>query len=63
MLSQGVVVRLAHQTAQDIEADASDNWLWKGRKVSMVDGSTASMPDTPRNQKAFPQSTSQGIGL
>ena len=62
-LPQEVVVRLAHQTAQDIEAGASDDWLWKGRKVSMVDGSTASMPDTPRNQKAFPQSTSQGIGL
>jgi hypothetical protein len=29
----------------------------------MVDGSTSSMPDTPRNQKAFPQSKSQGIGL
>ena len=32
-----------------------DNWNYAG--------STASMPDTPRNQKAFPQSTSQGIGL
>ena len=29
----------------------------------MADGSTSSMPDTPRNQKAFPQSKSQGIGL
>jgi Transposase DDE domain len=62
-LPLGAIVRLVHQTAQEIEAGASDDWLWKGRKVSMVDGSTSSMPDTPRNQKAFPQSTSQGIGL
>ena len=29
----------------------------------LVDGSTVSMPDTEENQKAFPQSQSQGIGL
>ena len=40
-----------------------DTWLWKGRRVSLVDGTTVSMPDTPGNQKAFPQSTAQGIGL
>ena len=58
-----VIVRLVRQTAQKVDAGASDDWLWKGRKVSLVDGTTASMPDTPENQKAFPQSTSQGIGL
>jgi hypothetical protein len=58
-----VIVCLVHQTALEIDAGASESWCWKGRKVSMVDGSTSSMPDTPRNQKAFPQSKSQGIGL
>ena len=62
-LPLGVVVRLVRQTAQEIETGASDNWLWKGRRVSFVDGSTSSMPDTVRNQEAFPQSSSQGIGL
>jgi Transposase DDE domain len=62
-LPLGVVVRLVHQTASEIEAAASDNWLWKGRRVSLIDGTTASMPDTVENQQAFPQSTSQGIGL
>ena len=62
-LPLGVVVRLVRQTAQEIETGASDNWLWKGRRVSFVDGSTSSMPDTARNQEAFPQSSSQGIGL
>jgi hypothetical protein len=58
-----VIVRLVHETAEKVEAGASDDWLWKGRRVSVVDGTTASMPDTPRNQAAFPQSTSQGVGL
>ncbi len=58
-----VIVRLVHATAEKIEAGASDDWLWKGRRVSLVDGMTASMPDTPRNQQAFPQANTQGIGL
>src|SRR5271168_530404 len=58
-----VIACLVRQTAREIEAGASASWLWKGRKVSMADGSTSSMPDTPRNQKSFPQSKSQGIGL
>ena len=62
-LPLGVIVHLVHQTAQRVEASASDKWLWKGRKVSLVDGTTASMPDTLKNQQVFPQSTSQGIGL
>jgi Transposase DDE domain len=58
-----VIACLVRQTARETEAGASASWLWKGRKVSMADGSTSSMPDTPRNQKSFPQSKSQGIGL
>jgi Transposase DDE domain len=58
-----VIARLVRETADKTEAGASDEWLWKGRKVSFVDGSTSSMPDTKRNQQAFPQSRSQGAGL
>jgi hypothetical protein len=58
-----VIVRLVHATAEKIEAGANVDWLWKGRRVSLVDGSTSSMPDTPRNQQAFPQANTQGIGL
>ena len=42
---------------------ARDDWLWKGRSVTLVDGTTASMPDSSANQKAYPQSKAQGIGL
>jgi hypothetical protein len=62
-LPLGVVIRLVRQTAFEIEDRAPDTWLWNGRRVTLVDGSTASMPDTKTNQKAFPQSTAQGIGL
>lgn len=36
--------------------------LFKGRKVKLIDGSTLLMPDTPENQKQFPQMTSQEKG-
>jgi hypothetical protein len=36
--------------------------LWKGRRVLVVDGSTASMPDTPENQAAYPQPHGQAPG-
>ena len=62
-LPLGVIVELVHQAARKVEAGAADEWLWKGREVSLVDGSTVSMPDTPENQAAFPQSRSQGAGL
>jgi len=36
--------------------------LWCGRHVKVIDGSTVSMPDTPLNQKAYPQPSSQAPG-
>ena len=62
-LPLGVMARLVWQTAQKTDEAARDTWLWKGRPVHLVDGTTASMPDTEENQRAFPQSQSQGIGL
>jgi hypothetical protein len=62
-LPLGVVTRLVRQTAREIEELAPEAWLWKGRRVALVDGTTASMPDTPENQHAFPQSNTQGVGL
>jgi len=59
----GVVARLVRQTAREIEGRAPEGWLWKGRRVVLVDGTTASMPDTLANQQAYPQSRSQGVGL
>jgi Transposase DDE domain len=47
--------------ALDAKADAQ--WLWKGRRVYMFDGTTVSMPDTPENQAAYPQVYNQKPGL
>ena len=54
-LPTDVVRRLVHETARRGEAEAPDSWLWKGRRVYLVDGTTVSMPDTTANQAAFPQ--------
>jgi Transposase DDE domain len=62
-LPEGVIARLVRETARRTDDRASDAWLWKGRSVTLVDGTTASMPDTLANQKEYPQSNAQGIGL
>ena len=36
--------------------------LWLGREVKVVDGSSVSLPDTPKNQKAYPQQKGQKPG-
>src|SRR5262249_42608264 len=54
-LPRGVVEYLVRRTGQEVEAGAAADWRWDGRRVLLVDGTTASMPDTPRNQAAFPQ--------
>jgi hypothetical protein len=62
-LPEAVIVHLARETARRTEAGACEAWLWKGRSVTLVDGTTASMPDSSANQEAYPQSKAQGIGL
>jgi hypothetical protein len=62
-LPLAVVSRLVRQTAVNAEAEAPEDWFWKGRRVYLADGTTVSMPDTPANQKVFPQSRSQKPGV
>jgi len=38
-------------------------WLWQGRHVKLVDGTTVSMPDTAENQARFPQHGQQEPGV
>jgi hypothetical protein len=59
-LPSGVVTRLVRQTARKIDNRAPREWLWNGRRVTLVDGTTASMPDTPENQRDFPHAPRQG---
>lgn len=58
-----VVRSLVRQTGQESHQQAEAAWLWKGRSVKIVDGSTATMPDTEANQDAYPQSRNQTPGV
>jgi len=54
---------LATEIARDVESQADAKWLWKGKHAKLVDGFTFTMPDTPGNQAAYPQASSQKVGL
>jgi hypothetical protein len=45
-----------------LDAKADPAWLWKGRRVYMFDGTTVTMPDTPENQRSYPQNVIQTQG-
>jgi hypothetical protein len=61
-LPQLMVSTLARQTAALLNEHTPPGWLWRGRHVKLVDGTTASMPDTPENQLCFPQPGQQPAG-
>jgi hypothetical protein len=54
---------LATRTAQELQTSVADQWKWNGRSVFIVDGSSVSMPDTPKNQQMYPQPPTQATGL
>ena len=58
-LSLGFIMRLFRQTGQALHQKPTDSFLWCNRQVSLVDGSTFSMYDTPQNQQEFPQPKNQ----
>jgi putative transposase len=62
-LPPAVLRRLALHVGHRLEQVSPEDWLWKGRHVQLVDGSTSRLPDTDENQEAFPQATTQKKGL
>jgi len=54
---------VARRTGSALESNVDSQWLWKGRRVYIYDGSTVTMPDTPENQRAYPQNVAQQPGL
>ena len=62
-LSMDLVVQLQRLIGQRLEQAQPQSWRWQGRSVKILDGTTVSMPDTPTNQQAFPQSRTQQPGL
>ena len=58
-----MVSALTRQTGQLLSQKALTQWLWRGRAVKLVDGTGLSMPDTPENQAAYPQPSTQAAGV
>jgi hypothetical protein len=58
-----MVSALALQTGEIVAQGAAPWWHWQNRPVRLVDGATVTLPDTPENQAAYPQSRSQKAGL
>jgi hypothetical protein len=54
---------VAYLVGRALDDKIDSQWLWKGRRVYMFDGTTVSMPDTPENQAAYPQLYNQKPGL
>jgi putative transposase len=62
-LSRQVLRELTRQGAKLVKQQAKKDWLWHGLHAKLVDGFTFTMPDTPANQQAFPQLSSQEPGV
>ena len=62
-LPTAVLRTLAKSTAQQLQDGLPEAWKWHGRNVFIADGSHVSMPDTPENQKAYPQPVVQQEGI
>jgi putative transposase len=62
-LPAAIIGRLSTDVADGCEQRLPERWLWKGRHVHLVDGTTASMPDTTDNQAAYPQANTQKEGV
>ena len=62
-LPEALLRRLVRETGRSLHEQAPAEWLWKGRRVKLVDGATVSMPDTPANQAAYPQHNAQAPGV
>jgi|TARA_B100000315_G_scaffold145453_1_gene134378 hypothetical protein len=62
-LPLAMVSTLARQSGTLLGEHTPKAWLWRGRQVKLVDGTTVSMPDTEENQACFPQHGQQASGV
>ncbi len=58
-----VIQRLTLDLAKECERKVRKSWLWYGRHVYLIDGTTVSMPDEKELQKKWPQNPAQEEGL
>jgi len=61
-LPDDTLLDIHRHTADESQRRVTTDQLWCGRHVKVIDGTGVSMPDTPANQKAFPQPSNQKKG-
>lgn len=62
-LPTNLAKELTRHTGKVAGAKLPKSWLWKGRPIKLIDGTTVTMPDTEKNQTVYPQQRSQQPGL
>ena len=62
-LPLSMVSNLAREVARLMAGEVPGWWLWRGRRVRLVDGTTVTLADTEANQTTYPQPASQKKGL
>jgi hypothetical protein len=58
-LDEAVLQQIGTQVAEQLERQVTNEQLWQGRRVKIVDGTGLSMPDTAANQLEWPQNSGQ----
>src|SRR5271168_2397325 len=61
-LDEAVLQQIGTQVAEQLERQVTNEQLWLGRRVKIVDGTGLSMPDTAANQLQWPQNSGQKPG-
>jgi hypothetical protein len=64
-LPEEVLKELTRHTGRKLHDQAPPAWLWRNRPVKVPDGTGISMPDTKKNQKAYPKNAKlpPGVGF
>ena len=61
-LPEQLFEKLFSYSAAACDAEVQRQWLFKGREVDLVDGTTVTMADTAQNRQEYPQPKSQKPG-
>ena len=58
-----MIQNLTRHLGDLVDQQVAEQWLWWGRRIRLVDGTTVTMADTDANQSAYPQQSMQSPGL
>ena len=62
-LPLSMISELVSRAGELIDNQVPEQWLWKGKHVHLIDGTSVTMPDTLENQAEYPQQKAQKPGL